>query len=81
MNSLAHALQELTSDLPVASSIGWTLYDLIEAISEEVLPGKEGLVVAAVSDLAKSGNIKWLRSHSQVIITSNSIPLKAPMSF
>jgi len=64
MNSLPHASQELTSDLTVASSIRCTLHDLIEAISGEVLLGEERLVVAAVSDLAKSGRIKWLRNYS-----------------
>lgn len=38
-----------------------TLYELIEAIGEEVGDGEDALVVAAVVDLMRSGRIKSLR--------------------
>jgi hypothetical protein len=37
-----------------------TLYDLIEAINNEVPPEEEALVVAAVIDLFKSGRVRFL---------------------
>jgi len=42
-------------------SIRTTLYDLIAAISDEVSPEEEGLVVATVMYLQCTGRIRFLR--------------------
>lgn len=48
-----------TSSCP-KSSVRTTLYDLIEAIGEEVPPGEERLVAEIVMHLFESGQIKFL---------------------
>lgn len=43
-----------------------TLYDLIEAINEEVEPGEEDLVVAVVRHLFETGQVRFSSSFDHV---------------
>jgi hypothetical protein len=43
-----------------AGPIQTTLYDLIEALSQEVEPGEEHLVTAALVHLINSGGVKFV---------------------
>jgi hypothetical protein len=58
MNESAHDLQAVNSGLPEAHTIHCTHYDLIEAISEEVEPGEERLIVTTVLDLIELGKVR-----------------------
>jgi hypothetical protein len=61
MNALAQKRGIFGLDFPEASAIRTTLYDLIDAMTDEAEPNDEGLIVAAVLDLTESGKIKWTR--------------------
>jgi hypothetical protein len=61
MNALAQKRGTFGLDSPDASAVRTTLYDLIEAMTDEVEPTEEGFIVAAVLDLTESGKIKWTR--------------------
>jgi hypothetical protein len=63
MNALAYGVDTTMSDLHDAAARTSTLYDLIEAVSDEAEPGEEGLIVEAVQDLMRSGKIKWVRGN------------------
>jgi hypothetical protein len=63
MNALAHVMDTMTPDLQETGTTTSSLYDLIEAISEEVRPGEDELIVEAVLNLMKSGQIKWVSRH------------------
>lgn len=58
MNESAHDLQAVNSGLPEAHTIHCTLYDLIEAISEEVEPGEERLIATTVLNLIELGKVR-----------------------
>jgi hypothetical protein len=45
---------------PEVSTIHTTLYDLIEALSQEVGPGQDHLVTAALVHLINSGGVKFV---------------------
>jgi hypothetical protein len=45
---------------PDVSTIHTTLYDLIEALSQEVGPGEDHLVTAALVHLINSGRVKFV---------------------
>lgn len=40
-----------------------SLYELIEALNEEVVIKEDDLVTEAVLNLVKSGKIRWMREH------------------
>ena len=61
MNALAQRSKNRCQDYPEASAVRTTLYDLIEAMTDEAEPTDEGLIVAAVFDLTESGKAKWVR--------------------
>jgi len=63
MNALAQTVQPVIPGFQAATNITSTLYDLIEAISEEVPSGEEGLIVEAVLNLMRSDQIKWVSRH------------------
>ena len=50
----------MSNDTQQPKTIQTTLYDLIEAISAEVKPDEEDLVVATIVHLLASGKIKFL---------------------
>jgi hypothetical protein len=60
MNALAHVMDTMTPDFQETVMTTSSLYELIEAISDEAESGEEGLIVWAVLDLLKSGRIKWV---------------------
>ena len=53
---------EFTDDKKDTVIIRTTLYDLIDAISRELSPDEEDLVVATVLHLLRSGRIRFLRN-------------------
>ena len=46
-------------------AIRTTLYDLIEAIHDEVAPEEEGLVIATMMHLLSTGRIRFLREEER----------------
>jgi hypothetical protein len=58
MNALAHKSRLDSRHSDELSAFTSSLYDLIEAISDEVEPGEDQLVCATVLSLMKSGKIK-----------------------
>lgn len=60
MKTSAHVWQAPNIESRRAISIKSTLYDLIEAISDEVEQGEENLITASVLDLIESGKIKFI---------------------
>jgi len=58
MNAWANTAEAGNLDFPRKRTIRTTLYELIEAIEDEVKPGEEELVTATVLDLMESGKIK-----------------------
>jgi hypothetical protein len=46
-------------------SIRTTLYDLIEAINDEVAPEEEALVIATMMHLLSTGRIRFLRKEER----------------
>ena len=50
----------MSNDTQPPATIETTLYDLIEAISAEVNPNEEDLVVATIVHLLASGKVKFL---------------------
>ena len=63
MNALAHVMDTMKPDLQEAAITTSSLYDLIEAIIDEAEPSEEGLIVEAVLNLMRSGQIKWGSRH------------------
>lgn len=61
MNALAQKRKTSRQDSLEASAVRTTLYDLIEAMTDETEPTDKELIVAAVLDLNQSGKIKWTR--------------------
>jgi hypothetical protein len=59
MNSSDHTLVTEEEKNPGQTTIKTTLYDLIEAISGEVDPGEDKMIVATVSHLLNSGWAKF----------------------
>jgi len=53
-------LQTLPREDPEYQHITTTLYELIEAINEELQPGEKGLLERIVSDLAEGQRIQFL---------------------
>ncbi len=45
---------------PPFHTITTTLYELVEAISEELEPGEDWMISAALVDLTKTGRIRFL---------------------
>ena len=56
MGAIEHAL--VLEEPDHGTSTQTTLYEMIEAISEEVRPGEEGLIATVVMDLHNRGLIK-----------------------
>lgn len=52
-----HLSPEVSRHRP-ATVITTTLYDVVEAVQEEVSPGEEGLVTEVVANLFNSGRIQ-----------------------
>lgn len=48
------------------ATIRTTLYDLIEAINDEIGPDEEQLVVATVVHLLQTGRVRFLEYHNDV---------------
>jgi hypothetical protein len=63
MQALAYKTEMMDSDLSEKTTINITLYDLIEAISEEIEPGENELIVPVVLDLIESGRVKRKRNN------------------
>ncbi|MGD9031802.1 MAG: hypothetical protein PVJ69_00150 [Desulfobacteraceae bacterium] len=61
MNVLAQKSGTFGLDSPYLSAVRTTLYDLIEAMTDEAEPTNEDLIFVAVLDLTESGKIKWTR--------------------
>ncbi len=58
MQPIKEASPTTEGTYPELSTIKITLYDLIDAISDEVKPGEDQLVVEVVSHLLESARIK-----------------------
>jgi hypothetical protein len=61
MKVIAQKSGTLGLDSPDPSTVRTTLYELIEAMTEEAEQTDEDLIVAAVLDLTESRKIKWTR--------------------
>lgn len=62
MQALAYKSKMMDAEVIEKVTINTMLYDLIEAISEEIEPGEDELIVPVVLDLIKSGRLKWKRN-------------------
>ena len=60
MTTLSHAFPGVTSRDLKTTSIETTLYDLIEAISEEIKTGEDHLIAQTVFHLINSGRLKFI---------------------
>lgn len=60
MKTFAHVWQAPNIESRRAIGIKSTLYDLIEAISDEVERGEDDLITASVLDLIESRRIKFV---------------------
>ena len=60
MEAIAKAFNSLESARPAVTPIKTNLYELIEAIDEEMEPGEEWLVAKTVLHLIDTGNAKFL---------------------
>lgn len=58
MRAVTQHLSPGTSRHQPATVITTTLYDVVEAVQEEVSPGEEGLVTEVVTDLFNTGRIQ-----------------------
>jgi hypothetical protein len=61
MEALAFRRQRTKSCFSKGRGIKTTLYELIEAVTNEVESGEEELVAGAVLDLIESRKMKWIR--------------------
>ncbi len=61
MEATAKNLYTTESTHPGLTTIKTTLYDLIEAIDEEMDPGEEWMVATTVLQLLDTGHAKFLR--------------------
>ena len=59
MEAMAQSFDTVEQALPELTSVKTTLYDLIEAISHQVQPEEDRLVVEAVLDLIDTGQVKF----------------------
>ncbi len=55
-----HTFQGIKSRHPKMTSIETSLYDLIEAMNEEIRAGEDGLIVQAVVHLVDTGTLKFI---------------------
>lgn len=60
MNMSAQSLLEVEQAYPESTIIRTTLYELIEAISEEVEKGEEELIPKIVSHVLDSGKVRFI---------------------
>jgi hypothetical protein len=60
MQQTAQSIQALPRENPEYEYITTTLYELIEAINEELQPGEEDLLSKIVSDLAEDQRIRFV---------------------
>ena len=58
MNALAHTFAAVGSEFQETTTVKTTLYDLIDAISSEIHPGEENLILATVFHLLSFGKEK-----------------------
>lgn len=65
MQHVTQSLQVIPRENPEYEYITTTLYDLIEAINEELKPGEEELIGRIVLDLAKDQKIRFGRNSAQ----------------
>ncbi len=63
MQQATQGLEVLPRENPEYWYITTTLYELIEAINEELQPGEEELVGKVVLDLAERGKITFAGNH------------------
>jgi hypothetical protein len=63
MEALAYAHRRTDLYFPTAITNRSTLYDLIEAIEQEIEQGEEELIAPVVLDLIESRKVKWARRH------------------
>ncbi len=68
MEALAYAHGQTDSYSPTGITIRRTLYDLIDAIEEEIEQGEEELIAPVVLDLMESRRVKWARNHRDSIV-------------
>ena len=59
MEAMAQSFDTVEQAPPVLTTVETTLYDLIEAIGDQVQPGEDRLVVEAVLDLIDTGQVKF----------------------
>ena len=53
------------------SIVKTTLYELIEAISEEAHPGEDRLVAETVLDLLDKGKIRFVDSNGEMVLSTD----------
>jgi hypothetical protein len=68
MEALAYTHRRTDLYCPTAITNRSTLYDLIEAIEEEIEQGEEELIAPVVLDLIESHKVKWIRRHRDSIV-------------
>jgi hypothetical protein len=59
MQNSTQSILEQVPACAASTTIVTTLYDLIEAISAEVEPGEDDLIIATVMHLLNSGRVKF----------------------
>ena len=68
MEALAYAHGRGDLSCPTEITFRSTLYDLIDAIEEEIEQGEEELVAPVVLDLIESRKVKWARIHRDSMV-------------
>ena len=68
MEAVAYAQRRTDLYRPAAITIRSTLYDLIEAIEEEIEQGEEELIAPVLLDLIESRKVKWVRRHRDSVV-------------
>ena len=67
MEAVAQSFFPAEPDNSESTTIETTLYELIEAINDQVQPGEDRLVVETVLDLIESGQITFPRSMGESV--------------
>jgi hypothetical protein len=62
MQATVRTIPKKQSNCQIENTIETTLYELIEAISQEVEPEEDSLIAATVRHLTDTGKVKILRS-------------------
>ena len=62
METVAQSFRSIEPRYPAITTIETTLYELIEAVSDEVKSGEDELVAESVLHLLDTGQVKFIRA-------------------